>query len=42
ELSVHYGVSRERVRQIEERALQKLEKAVRGLAADQSMVPAAA
>lgn len=35
ELSQHYGISRERVRQIEVRAFEKVQKSVRGMARDQ-------
>ena len=35
ELSQHYGISRERVRQIEVRAFEKIQKSVRGMARDQ-------
>ncbi|MEQ8967955.1 MAG: RNA polymerase sigma factor RpoH [Azospirillaceae bacterium] len=38
-LSQHYGVSRERVRQIEVRAFEKLQKAVKGLTRAASMPP---
>ena len=40
ELASQYGVSRERVRQIEVRAFEKLQKAMRELAAERGMVPA--
>jgi RNA polymerase sigma-32 factor len=35
QLSQHYGISRERVRQIEVRAFEKVQKSVRGMARDQ-------
>lgn len=37
ELSQHYGISRERVRQIEVRAFEKIQKSVRGMARDQRL-----
>lgn len=37
ELSQHYGISRERVRQIEVRAFEKIQKSVKGMARDQRM-----
>ena len=40
ELAHEYGVSRERVRQIEVRAFEKLQKSMRELAAERGMVPA--
>ena len=40
DLSTKYGVSRERIRQIEVRAFEKLQKRVRELAQEKSMVPA--
>ncbi|RED14259.1 RNA polymerase sigma factor RpoH [Pontivivens insulae] len=40
ELSQEYGVSRERIRQIEVRAFEKLQKRMRELAAEQGMIPA--
>ncbi|MCR9086302.1 MAG: RNA polymerase sigma factor RpoH [Rhodobacteraceae bacterium] len=40
ELSGQYGVSRERIRQIEVRAFEKLQKRMRGLAADKGMISA--
>ncbi len=39
ELSQHYGISRERVRQIEVRAFEKLSKAMHDLAIERRMVP---
>ena len=39
ELSQHYKISRERVRQIEVRAFEKLQKAVRKAAQDQKLLP---
>jgi RNA polymerase sigma-32 factor len=39
ELSQQYGISRERVRQIEVRAFEKLTKAMRTLAAEQRLLP---
>jgi len=39
ELSTVYDVSRERIRQIEVRAFEKLQKAMREMAADKGMVP---
>jgi RNA polymerase sigma-32 factor len=39
ELSQHYGISRERVRQIEVRAFEKLSKAMHKLATDQRLLP---
>jgi RNA polymerase sigma-32 factor len=39
ELSQHYNVSRERVRQIEVRAFEKLQKAMQRLAGDRMMLP---
>jgi len=39
ELSQHYGISRERVRQIEVRAFEKLQKAVHKAAQDQKLLP---
>jgi RNA polymerase sigma-32 factor len=41
ELSQEYGISRERVRQIEVRAFEKLQKAVKNAASDRRPVPAA-
>ena len=38
ELAEHYGVSRERIRQIEVRAFEKLQKAMRELAEDQGLL----
>ncbi|MBR9826008.1 MAG: RNA polymerase sigma factor RpoH [Alphaproteobacteria bacterium] len=38
ELAEHYGVSRERIRQIEVRAFEKLQKAMRGMASDQGLM----
>jgi RNA polymerase sigma-32 factor len=35
ELGVHYGISRERVRQLEARGLDRLRKAVRAMAAEE-------
>ena len=40
ELSQEYDVSRERIRQIEVRAFEKLQKRMRELAAERGMVPA--
>jgi len=40
ELSQQYGISRERVRQIEVRAFEKLSKAMHGLAVEQRLLPA--
>lgn len=40
ELSQHYGVSRERIRQIEVRAFEKLQKAMMELASDRKLLPA--
>ena len=40
ELSGQYGVSRERIRQIEVRAFEKLQKRMRELAADKGLIPA--
>ncbi|HVI49778.1 MAG TPA: RNA polymerase sigma factor RpoH [Candidatus Sulfotelmatobacter sp.] len=40
DLSQHYGISRERVRQIEVRAFEKLQKAMRGAAATSESQPA--
>jgi RNA polymerase sigma-32 factor len=40
DLSVQYNVSRERIRQIEVRAFEKLQKRMRELAAERGMVPA--
>jgi RNA polymerase sigma-32 factor len=37
ELSQHYGISRERVRQVEVRAFEKLQKSMRNLALEQRM-----
>lgn len=37
ELSQHYGISRERVRQIEVRAFEKVQKSVRGMSRDQRL-----
>ena len=37
ELSVEYGISRERVRQIEVRAFEKVQKAVKASAVDQKL-----
>jgi RNA polymerase sigma-32 factor len=42
ELSQHHGVSRERVRQIEVRAFEKLQKAMMRIAGERRMLPAAA
>jgi RNA polymerase sigma-32 factor len=42
ELSQHHGVSRERVRQIEVRAFEKLQKAMARIAGDRRLLPAAA
>ncbi|MBC7506724.1 MAG: RNA polymerase factor sigma-32, partial [Sandarakinorhabdus sp.] len=39
ELSQSYGISRERVRQIEVRAFEKLSKAMHGLATEQNLLP---
>ncbi|MXU65251.1 RNA polymerase sigma factor RpoH [Oceanomicrobium pacificus] len=39
DLSQHYGVSRERIRQIEVRAFEKIQKKMRELAAERGMVP---
>ncbi len=39
ELSQHYGISRERVRQIEVRAFEKLTKAMHGLASERKLLP---
>ena len=39
ELSQHYGISRERVRQIEVRAFAKLTKAMHGLAIERNLLP---
>ena len=39
ELSQHYGISRERVRQIEVRAFEKLTKAMHGLAIERNLLP---
>ena len=41
ELSQHYNVSRERVRQIEVRAFEKLQKAMQRIATDRRLLPAA-
>jgi RNA polymerase sigma-32 factor len=41
ELGVHYGISRERVRQLEARALERVTKAVRAMAAESASVVAA-
>lgn len=41
ELSQHYNVSRERVRQIEVRAFEKLQKAITRIAVDRRLLPAA-
>ena len=41
ELSAHYGISRERVRQIEVRAFEKLQRAIKGLEAEQAATAAA-
>ena len=38
ELAEHYGVSRERIRQIEVRAFEKLQKAMRSMAAEQGLM----
>lgn len=38
QLAEHYGVSRERIRQIEVRAFEKLQKAMRSMATDQGLV----
>jgi RNA polymerase sigma-32 factor len=40
ELSQHYGISRERVRQIEVRAFEKLSKAMHNLAGERQLLPA--
>jgi len=40
ELSQHYGISRERVRQIEVRAFEKLQLAMRNLAGERRLLPA--
>jgi len=40
DLSTQYGVSRERIRQIEVRAFEKLQKKMRELAAQKGMLPA--
>jgi RNA polymerase sigma-32 factor len=40
ELSQHYNVSRERVRQIEVRAFEKLQKAMVRVATDRKLLPA--
>jgi RNA polymerase sigma-32 factor len=40
ELSQSYGISRERVRQIEVRAFEKLSKAMHTLAVERKLVPA--
>ncbi|SHJ41247.1 RNA polymerase, sigma 32 subunit, RpoH [Shimia gijangensis] len=40
DLSAQYGVSRERIRQIEVRAFEKLQKRMRGLASEKGMLPA--
>jgi len=40
ELSQHYGISRERVRQIEVRAFEKLQTAMRSLAGERRLLPA--
>jgi RNA polymerase sigma-32 factor len=40
DLSQVYGVSRERIRQIEVRAFEKLQKRMRELAAERGLVPA--
>ena len=42
ELAEHYGVSRERIRQIEVRAFEKLQKAMRDTAVEQGLMPAEA
>jgi len=42
DLSVQYGISRERVRQIEVRAFEKLQKAIKGLEAEQAQKAAQA
>ena len=42
DLSARYGVSRERVRQIEVRGFEKLQKAIRALAAEQARLTEAA
>jgi RNA polymerase sigma-32 factor len=39
ELSAHYGISRERVRQIEVRAFEKLQRAIKTLEAEQAATP---
>jgi len=39
-LSQVYNVSRERVRQIEVRAFEKLQKAIRAIAGDRRLLPA--
>ena len=41
ELSAHYGISRERVRQIEVRAFEKLQRAIKALEAEQAAAAAA-
>jgi RNA polymerase sigma-32 factor len=41
ELSGQYDVSRERIRQIEVRAFEKLQKRMRSLAQEKGMLPAA-
>jgi RNA polymerase sigma-32 factor len=38
ELSQHYGISRERVRQIEVRAFEKLQKAIKNAVVEQKFV----
>lgn len=38
ELAEHYGVSRERIRQIEVRAFEKLQKAMKTMAAEQGLL----
>ena len=38
ELAEHYGVSRERIRQIEVRAFEKLQKAMRSMASEQGLM----
>jgi RNA polymerase sigma-32 factor len=40
DLSAQYGVSRERIRQIEVRAFEKLQKRMRSLAQEKGMLPA--
>ena len=38
EIAEHYGVSRERIRQIEVRAFEKQQKAMRSMASDQGLM----